>query len=309
MRLFRPYPSSSLSRYSQTMKNTKEFEEGKKILHRLSYNDSTMKTWKFQLTRLEARLQALIEGNAARIFPNGKPQNDLATRLVSAMQAGVQTGPDGEILAPNLYVLQVSPERVEALSREYILLDGLMQIVSETGNEAGWEFPSPPVIRVRALEGLASHEIRISAQNSLAHLPQTSDLSIEGLLESGELPKNAFLIVDGTRIFNLDRTAINIGRRPDNHLLIDDPRVSRVHAQIRAVRGRYVIFDLDSTGGTFVNGERIRQCPLSPGDVISLSSLPLVYGQDDDLSMGSTQDIPVDQGSWDEAPAEHEKKD
>ncbi len=263
-----------------------------------------MKPWKFQLTRLEARLQALIEGSAARFFPNGKPQSDLADRLVAAMQAGIQTGPNGETLAPNLFVLQVSPSRVEAISRETLLLDGLMQIVSEAGNEAGWQFPSPPVIRVRPLEGLSGQEIRVKAQNSLAHLPQTSDLSTDALLETGELPKNAFLIVDGTRIFNLDRVAINIGRRPDNHLLIDDPRVSRVHAQIRAVRGHYVIFDLDSTGGTFVNGERIRQCPLAPGDVISLSSLPLVYGQDDDANLGSTQDIPIDRGSWEDQPDE-----
>jgi hypothetical protein len=259
-----------------------------------------MKPWKFQLTRLEARLQALIEGSAARFFPNGKPQSDLADRLVAAMQAGIQTGPNGETLAPNLYVLQVSPDRVEPVSRETVLLDGLMQIISEAGNEAGWQFPSPPVIRVRPLKDLSGQEIRVQAQNSLAHLPQTSDLSTDALLETGELPKNAFLIVDGTHIFNLDRVAINIGRRPDNHLLIDDPRVSRVHAQIRAVRGHYVIFDLDSTGGTFVNGERIRQCPLAPGDVISLSSLPLVYGQEDDASLGSTQDIPIDRGSWED---------
>ena len=265
-----------------------------------------MKPWKYQLSRLEARLQSLIEGSAARIFPSGKSQSDLANRLVSAMQDGVQTGPDGERLAPNLYVLQVSPERVEALSRETVLLDGLMQMISEAGSESGLQFPSPPVIRVRPMDGLSGQEIRIKAQNSLAHLPQTSDLSTESLLESGELPQNAFLIVDGTHIFNLDRVAINIGRRPDNHLLIDDPRVSRVHAQIRAVRGRYVIFDLDSTGGTFVNGERIRQCPLAPGDVITLTSLPLVYGQDDDDNLGSTQDIPIDTGSWGDAPgADH----
>ena len=259
-----------------------------------------MKPWKFQLTRLEARLQALIEGSAARFFPPGKPQNDLASRLVTAMQDGVQAGPDGEVLAPNLYVLLANPERAESLARESLLLDGLMQIVSETGTEAGWQFPSPPVIRVRAQEGLASQEIRIKAQNSLAHLPQTSELSIEAVLETGELPRNAFLIVDGTRIFNLERAAINIGRRTDNHLVIDDPRVSRVHAQIRAVRGRYVIFDLDSTGGTFVNGERIRQCPLTPGDVITLSNLPLVYGQESEDGLSSTQDFPIEPGSWDD---------
>jgi pSer/pThr/pTyr-binding forkhead associated (FHA) protein len=73
---------------------------------------------------------------------------------------------------------------------------------------------------------------------------------------------------------------INIGRRLDNQLVIDDPRISRSHAQLRAIKGRFVIFDLNSTGGTFVNGERTSQSVMYPGDVISLAGVPLVYGQD-----------------------------
>lgn len=57
-------------------------------------------------------------------------------------------------------------------------------------------------------------------------------------------------------------------------------RVSRTHAQLRAVHGHYVLFDLNSTGGTYVNGQRISQHALKAGDVISLSGVPLIYGED-----------------------------
>ena len=63
-----------------------------------------------------------------------------------------------------------------------------------------------------------------------------------------------------------------------------------MHAQLRAVRGRFVIFDLDSSGGTFVNGERVYQAKLAAGDVITLSGVPLVYGQDPS-GQGETQDL------------------
>jgi pSer/pThr/pTyr-binding forkhead associated (FHA) protein len=66
----------------------------------------------------------------------------------------------------------------------------------------------------------------------------------------------------------------------ENQLVIDDPRVSRTHAQLRAIKGRYVVFDLNSTGGTFVNGQRTSQSALYPGDVISLAGVTLVFGQD-----------------------------
>jgi pSer/pThr/pTyr-binding forkhead associated (FHA) protein len=54
-----------------------------------------------------------------------------------------------------------------------------------------------------------------------------------------------------------------------------------VHAQLRAIRGRYVIFDLGSSGGTFINGVRLGQSTLAPGDVISLAGVNLVFGQDE----------------------------
>jgi pSer/pThr/pTyr-binding forkhead associated (FHA) protein len=41
-----------------------------------------------------------------------------------------------------------------------------------------------------------------------------------------------------------------------------------------------VLFDLNSTGGTFVNGQRTSQTVLYPGDVISLAGVALIFGQD-----------------------------
>ena len=93
------------------------------------------------------------------------------------------------------------------------------------------------------------------------------------------IPEDAFVIIDGTRVIPLSQAVVNIGRRIENTLVVDDPRVSRTHAQLRAINGRYIIFDLNSTGGTFVNGERVKQSILYPGDVISLAGADLIYGQ------------------------------
>src|SRR5574339_383918 len=94
------------------------------------------------------------------------------------------------------------------------------------------------------------------------------------------IPENAFLIVEGVKVHPLKEAVVNIGRRLENHLVIDDPRISRNHAQLRAIKGRYVLFDLNSTGGTFVNGQRTSQTVLYPGDVISLAGVALIFGQD-----------------------------
>ena len=240
------------------------------------------------LAQIETRLQSLIEGSAARFFGRGAPQEDLVQQLGRAMQSGLHRGADGNLAAPNLYTLFVSLERMDEMESNPGLFDQLSQALEEIAAQAGVTFSSPPVLRVHADPALQGRAVILHAQDSLAGLAQTSDLSQDEWLHAGEFPPNAFLIVDGVQTFPLRRSVINIGRRSDNHLVIDDARVSRVHAQLRAVRGRYLLFDLDSTGGTFLNGERIRQAMLSPGDVIVLAGVPLVYGQDPG---SETQDI------------------
>jgi pSer/pThr/pTyr-binding forkhead associated (FHA) protein len=86
-------------------------------------------------------------------------------------------------------------------------------------------------------------------------------------------------VVDGKRHFPLAAQVISIGRRLDNHLVLDDPHVSRTHAQLRSQRGKFVLVDINSTGGTRVNGNVIRQHTLKPGDVISIAGIELIYGQ------------------------------
>ncbi|HEX9386163.1 MAG TPA: FHA domain-containing protein [Anaerolineales bacterium] len=98
--------------------------------------------------------------------------------------------------------------------------------------------------------------------------------------EIDNIPPNAFFVVDGVKFYPLTKAVINIGRRLENDLVIDDPRVSRNHAQLRAIQGHYVLFDLSSTGGTFVNGSRVSETIIYPNDSISLGGVILTFNQD-----------------------------
>lgn len=248
----------------------------------------TFHLMKSRLTRLESRLQAIIEGSAAWLFPSKANQNDLAEKLIAAMQAGVKAGEDGRMIAPNLFILVVHPDLSQILSEQVVLLEGLIQSIQEFSLDMGLHFLSPPVLRIREHADSDPLDIQVIAQISLENLAQTSDLEVDSDADASQIPTNAYLIVNGTQMFLLNRSVVNIGRREDNQLVINDARVSRVHAQLRAIKGRYVIFDLDSTGGTFVNEQRVHHGILYPGDVISLAGVPLVFGQDS-YGLSSTQ--------------------
>jgi pSer/pThr/pTyr-binding forkhead associated (FHA) protein len=108
--------------------------------------------------------------------------------------------------------------------------------------------------------------------------------------EPNDIPLNAALHFPGGRTFPLVTAVINIGRQLESQLVLDDPRVSREHAQLRAVNGRYVIQDLNSTSGTFVNGERITRHALAPNDLISIGGIELTYTQDSPVTRRDLND-------------------
>lgn len=58
------------------------------------------------------------------------------------------------------------------------------------------------------------------------------------------IPQNAFLVMEGGKNYPLVTAVINIGRMLNNQLVIDDPRLSRHHARLRAVQGHFVLSDL-----------------------------------------------------------------
>ena len=93
------------------------------------------------------------------------------------------------------------------------------------------------------------------------------------------IPENAFLVIRGTKSVPLTLNIIKIGRHHDNTIVIDDPRISRHHVELRAINGHFDIFDLKSTGGTFVNGMRTDQAILYHGDRISLAGVELLFTQ------------------------------
>lgn len=56
-----------------------------------------------------------------------------------------------------------------------------------------------------------------------------------------------------------------LGRDPGNDIILRDPKVSRHHAEVVFERGFFVLHDLASANGTYVNGKRIRVAPLTHG--------------------------------------------
>lgn len=259
-----------------------------------------MRPLKDTLLQMETRLQSWIEGNLSRLVTGSEFHPGLAHQFIAAIQENITTDHLGQHIAPHRFFLKAAPD-VAALYRDNVLLaDELSYQVEQAGKEVGIRFLQPPSIQVIANPSASSGELVITLDlendtgGSTAVLPATPGL------RRPTVPAHAYLIVDGQLVYSLDQPVINIGRRSDNQIVIEDLRISRSHAQIRASQGHFTLFDLNSRGGTYVNGQPVQQVVLKPGDVISLAGVPLVFGCDTpEQDLGKTQEYRYDQGGMD----------
>jgi len=234
------------------------------------------------LGNLEARIQSLIEDHLVKMIPGRKPEDQISQKLAAVMHAQIRSQGDANNLAPNVYVIIAHPSNISRWRQEPGFLEELAHALEIAGTEAGLKFTSKITISVSTDASLAKTDVRVLASFSLAGVSETQGMQMEpeDKKNKNTIPNNSFLILNGSEIIPLDLPVINIGRRLDNHVVIDDPRISRTHAQVRAIKGFFMIFDLNSSGGTFVNGDRINQSILYPGDVLSLAGVTLIFGQD-----------------------------
>ena len=92
---------------------------------------------------------------------------------------------------------------------------------------------------------------------------------------------SACLIID-RGVFPLSRDNISVGRKLTNDCVINDLSVSREHARIAFEDETYILYDLGSTLGTFVNNKRVEsKTILHSGDIILFGQFPVMFILDD----------------------------
>jgi len=257
---------------------------------------------KLRLEQLEAKLQRLVEDQLAGILPGLKLEDRVIQHLAIAVRENIVQQKDDSPLAPNVFTLIVATD-TSPMWKEPRTIETLKSIIMTAGKDVGLKFIGQPIVTITTDDTFSAEEVRVVASHKLEPLGETQGIqntsSGAGSEESAGVPENAFLIIEGVKVHPLNESVVNIGRRLENQLVIDDPRVSRNHAQLRAIKGRFVLFDLNSTGGTFVNGQRTSQTVLYPGDVISLAGVALIFGQDNPPSrpdLASTSPLGVEPG-------------
>src|SRR6478736_705388 len=133
--------------------------------------------------------------------------------------------------------------------------------------------PEPTTMRLQAVGGTEQAE-PVSESD---HVLTKSDLATVEALRPG----TALLVVlrgpnTGAR-FLLDDDEVMSGRHPDSDIFLDDVTVSRKHAVFRRTDSGFVVRDVGSLNGTYVNRELVDEVVLTTGDEVQIGKFRLVF--------------------------------
>lgn len=90
----------------------------------------------------------------------------------------------------------------------------------------------------------------------------------------------------------IDPKPFSIGRETGSHFVVPNSTVSKKHAMISEREGRYWIYDLGSSNGTFVNGSLVTESPLENGDIVHLAKCEFQFF-DDSRNLDQPENAPV----------------
>ncbi|GAC1323625.1 MAG: DUF3662 and FHA domain-containing protein [Thermoleophilaceae bacterium] len=245
------------------------------------------------LRNLEAKLEGIVEGAFSRTFKSRVQPVEIARKLAKEM-ADHKTVSISRTYVPNQYTVYLSPEdRGQFEGYEDGLKKELSDYLLEHARSEGLALVTRPSVDFQTDERLSLGEFGIQAQlvrppeddrgepeqGDFGHtMVYSIDREARPLAPSGRAGR-ATLVSDGKRMVLSGRRVV-VGRSRDCDLMLDDPNISRRHAELREENGGWVVADLASTNGVKVNGRRVSEQALMPGDEITLGLARLTFEQD-----------------------------
>ena len=245
------------------------------------------------LKTLESKLAGLVEGTFSRAFRSEVRPVEIARKLAREMdEHKVQSL--SRVYAPNEYAVWLSAaDRKQFEGYEDELKRELAGYLLEHARREKVSLATRPKIEFRTDEQLRLGEFGIQArlvkpperaeeppsQGDHGHtmVYTVSERLAEPLREPDPRRGSARLRVDG-RTELLGSGGAVLGRSREADVVVDDPNVSRRHAEVRPSGGSWIVRDLGSTNGVKVNGRRI-QGPqsLRAGDTIELGTARVTF--------------------------------
>jgi hypothetical protein len=249
------------------------------------------------LKHIEKRMESLVEGVFGRAFRRQIHPVEIAKGLTKQMDEGRMVS-ISRTYAPNDFTVHLSREDTESIQAyQASLKDELIQYASTHAENKNYHLMTPPRIRFETEETLRFGEFGVTAKLTGGDGPrekgapqdtsgQTRIFRTDETTGGGMDQGTAAISADDARLHGLAREIVEVvlgdekhqlegrgpwtvGRSQENHIVVNDPNVSRKHARISRADNGFVVEDLGSTKGTLLDGAPIDRERIEGGDELT----------------------------------------
>jgi hypothetical protein len=259
------------------------------------------------LQAFERRFGGLVEGAFAKVFKGDVQPVEIAGALQRETDNRKSIVGPGRVHVPNDFVVELGDHDYERLAEwAEPLGDELAAMVREHAAEQGYSFVGPVHVGFEHLPEIGTGVFRIRSgvvagetppapvtppvtparSPAAPHAPLAPHRStMTGrprlvVTAGGHAPQGSPQAAGAETSVVLSKAVTVIGRANDCELRLDDPGVSRRHAEVRVNGNEAEVIDLGSTNGIRVNGNAVPSARLNDGDRIDLGSTSLVFRRD-----------------------------
>jgi Protein of unknown function (DUF3662)/FHA domain len=249
------------------------------------------------LRAIEQKIEALFEGVFGRAFRTNVQPVELARKLTKEMDDHRSVSVS-RVYVPNEYTVYLSTaDRQQFEGYESSLISELVEYLTEHARRESYALLTPPNVLLETDDDLSVGEFGIATRMVQPRRGRHAD-GPEAQLEPGatmiyrpkppQATESADAVAPGVdrevavlswdgRTMRIDKRRVLLGRSRECDIQVEDPNVSRRHAELRQEGSTYWIVDLDSTNGVELNGRRVKRAKLEPGDTFTVGSTDVTF--------------------------------
>lgn len=222
------------------------------------------------LERFEDSLDRMVNGAFARAFKAEVQPVEIASALQREVTDRAAVIDRTRTVIPNVFHVELSQHDYRRLAVfKDALQTELSALVRDYGAEQGYTLLGPVQVHLGQDDELETGIFRVRSE-ARAEISGAS-----GQQPSSIDPRQPRLEVGGTA-YPLVRAVCRLGRGSDTDIRIEDPGASRRHCEI-VLGSPVLVRDLESTNGTYVDGQRISQVEIADGSTITIGTTQLVF--------------------------------
>jgi len=229
------------------------------------------------LQRFERRLESMVTGAFSKAFRSEVQPVEIAAAIQREIDNNAQIVSRQRSLVPNAFIVELGDSDYDRLSPyEGTLASELVELAQEHAELQHYAFTGPVTITLERHDDLRTGQFRVRSAVR-AGVDRGVAYSASGTAPASDT--HGSLLVNGTQ-HPIVAPGLVIGRGSDCDIRIEDPGVSRRHAEVRVhgtgENAAVVVVDLGSTNGTVVDGAQISQAPVSDGSRIVIGNTTMV---------------------------------